>query len=79
MLLTLMDKINGLQSDKELLLDTDEDSDINWSLWVDSELPEDVDKLEDLDFEVAERVGENSLETNSITKKYNLRNRRKHF
>ncbi|CAI9753248.1 unnamed protein product [Fraxinus pennsylvanica] len=79
MLLTLMDKINGLQSNKETLLDMDEESDINWSLWVDCELPEDVDKSEDPDFVVAEEVGENSLETNSITKKYNLRNRRKHL
>ncbi|KAL2499071.1 Protein GAMETE EXPRESSED 1 [Abeliophyllum distichum] len=79
MLLTLSDKINGLLNNKELLLDMDEDSDMNWSLWVDSELPEEVDKSEDPDYVFAEEVGENSIQTSAITKKYNLRNRQKHF
>ncbi|CAA3004074.1 GAMETE EXPRESSED 1 [Olea europaea subsp. europaea] len=82
MLLTLMDKINGLhglQSNEESLLDMDEESDVNWSLWVDCELPEDVDKSEDPDFVVAEEGREFSLESSSVTKKYNLRNRRKHL
>ncbi|KAL2521911.1 Protein GAMETE EXPRESSED 1 [Forsythia ovata] len=79
MLLTLSDKINGLLSNKELLLDMDEDSDMNWSLWVDSELPEEVEKSEDPDYVFAEEVGENSIQTSAITKKYNLRNRHKYF
>ncbi|KAK2966083.1 hypothetical protein RJ640_025579 [Escallonia rubra] len=75
MLLALIEKVNGMEKKRELSWDTDSDSEVNWSSWVDSELPEDVDKLEDPDFMMTEGVGENSLATTSISRQYNLRNR----
>ncbi|KAK6127431.1 hypothetical protein DH2020_038820 [Rehmannia glutinosa] len=78
-LLTLIDKVNGMQRNKELQWDMDEDSEINWSSWVEEELPEDVGLSEDPDYIFAEQVGENSIETSSIMKRYNLRNRHKYI
>ncbi|XP_030952930.1 protein GAMETE EXPRESSED 1-like [Quercus lobata] len=73
MLLTLIEKINGLDRHKELSWDMD--SDENWSTWIDSDLPEDVNNFEDPDCILPEEVGENSIMTTSITRKYNLRHR----
>ena len=73
MLLTLIEKINGLDRPKELSWDMD--SDENWSTWIDSDLPEDVKNFEDPDYILPEEVGENSIMTTSITRKYNLRHR----
>ena len=73
MLLTLIEKINGLDRHKELSWDMD--SDENWSTWIDSDLPEDVKNFEDPDYILPEEVGENSIMTTSITRKYNLRHR----
>lgn len=76
MLLAIMEKVNSMQRTKELLSwDTDIDSEINWSSWVDTELPEDVGLLEDPDYLLPEEVGENSSVTSSSTKRYNLRRR----
>ncbi|KAI3462200.1 hypothetical protein Pfo_018863 [Paulownia fortunei] len=75
-LLTLIDKVNGIQRNKELQWDMDEDSEVNWSSWVDTELPEDVGISEDPDYIFSEQVGENSDESSSM-KRYNLRNRLK--
>ncbi|PIN26271.1 hypothetical protein CDL12_00975 [Handroanthus impetiginosus] len=76
MLLTLMEKVNSIQKNKELLLwDTDSESDINWVKWVDTDLPDNADLLEDPDYLYPEEVGENSLITSSDTKRYNLRRR----
>ncbi|CAA0831894.1 Protein GAMETE EXPRESSED 1 [Striga hermonthica] len=46
MLLTLMEKVNIMQSGKGLLSwdDMDADSEVNWSSWVDTELPEEYMK-----------------------------------
>ncbi|XVF20490.1 hypothetical protein REPUB_Repub12eG0004900 [Reevesia pubescens] len=74
MLLTLTEKVNNMQSSKELSWEMD--SDVDWSSWIDAELPEDVDKLEDPDYLVQEEVGENSITTSSNTRKYNLRRRK---
>lgn len=76
MLLTLMEKVNSMQGNKELLSwDMDSDSEVNWSSWVDTELTEDVGLLEDPDYLLPEEVGENSSVTGSNTKRYNLRRR----
>lgn len=72
MLQTLVDKVNGMQR-KELSWDMD--SDANWSSWVDFDLPEDVNSLEDPDYVIPEEVGENFITTTSTTRKYNLRHR----
>ena len=71
MLQSLIDKVNGMQGNKQLLCD--DDSDVDWSLWVDDDLPE--DDLEDLDYMLPEHVGEASI-TTSVSRDYNLRNRR---
>ena len=52
-----------------------EDSDVDWSTWIDTDMPEDVDIVKDPDFILQEEIGENSITTTSITRKYNLRNR----
>ncbi|GMJ09708.1 gamete expressed protein 1, GAMETE EXPRESSED PROTEIN 1 [Hibiscus trionum] len=75
MLLTLMEKVDNMQKNKALTWETD-DSEVEWSSWVDVELPEDVDRLEDPDFVIPEEIGETSFSTSSSTRKYNLRQRR---
>lgn len=57
--------------------DIDVDDDVDWSTWVDADLSEDLDILEDPDYVLFEEVGENSIATSSNTKRYNLRNRHK--
>lgn len=71
MLLTLIEKINGMERQKELPWDLD--SDINWSTWIDTDIPDDADNLEDPDYILPEEVAENSIVTSSIKRKYDLR------
>ncbi|XP_020217211.1 protein GAMETE EXPRESSED 1 [Cajanus cajan] len=72
MLQTLINKVNSMQKQKELLWDVDTDYDEDWSQWVDADLPDDVNCLDDPDYILPEEVAENSM----ITKKnYNLRHR----
>lgn len=73
MLLTLVEKFNVMQKHKELSQDID--SDDEWSAWIDTDLPEDVDKLEDPDFMIPEEVGENSIVSSTTARRYNLRSR----
>ncbi|KAM7507853.1 hypothetical protein LguiA_018306 [Lonicera macranthoides] len=75
MLLQLIEKVNGIQRNKELSWDDEGDSEADWSTWVEAELPEDVDKLEDPDYTIPEEVvGENWVSTTtSIARTYNLR------
>ncbi|KAL3523698.1 hypothetical protein ACH5RR_016532 [Cinchona calisaya] len=75
MLLKLNNKVNWMQKEREMSWGTDADSDVDWCSWLDTDLPEDVDKLKDPDYVYLEEVGENSVETTSISKRYNLRNR----
>ncbi|XVE77446.1 hypothetical protein DITRI_Ditri13aG0063400 [Diplodiscus trichospermus] len=74
MLLTLIEKVNNMESNKALSWETD--SDVDWSSWIDAELPEDVHKLEDPDYIIQEEVEENSTTTSSSTRRYNLRQRK---
>ncbi|KAK6280641.1 hypothetical protein POUND7_020908 [Theobroma cacao] len=71
MLLTLTEKVNNIQSNEALSWETD--SDVDWSSWIDDELPEDVDKLEDPDFIIQEEFGENLITTFSNTRLYKRR------
>nr|POE69146.1 hypothetical protein CFP56_73254 [Quercus suber] len=73
MLLTLIEQINGMQRNEELSWDMD--SDVNWSSWIDTDLPEDVNNFEDPDYMLREEVGENSIMTTSIRRNYNLRHK----
>ncbi|XP_057972665.1 protein GAMETE EXPRESSED 1 [Malania oleifera] len=74
LLQTLIEKVNTIERNKELSWDMDVESDINWSSWIDSELPEDLSNLEDPDYTPVEEVAENSICT---SRRYNLRNRRR--
>uniref|UniRef100_A0A0A0KY67 Uncharacterized protein n=2 Tax=Cucumis sativus TaxID=3659 RepID=A0A0A0KY67_CUCSA len=71
MLLMLMERINGMQTQNKLSWD-DSDSEVDWTSWIDTELSEDV---EDPDFVLPEEVGENSITTASTSRRYNLRHR----
>lgn len=55
----------------------DTDGDEDWSQWIDNEVPDGVDNLQDPDYmpPKEEGVGENSYVTSSATRKYNLRSR----
>ncbi|KAH7533981.1 hypothetical protein FEM48_Zijuj04G0189400 [Ziziphus jujuba var. spinosa] len=75
MLQTLIEKVNGMQREE---LSWDMDSDVNWSSWIDFDLPEDVNTIEDPDYVAQEEVAENSITTTSTRRKYNLRNRLRH-
>ncbi|GLT46254.1 hypothetical protein SLA2020_200250 [Shorea laevis] len=73
MLLTLMEKVNGIKKNSELMYDTD--SDMEWSSWVDTDLPDDVNNLDDPDYTLPEEIGENSLAI-LPSRTYDLRYRR---
>ncbi|BBG99701.1 gamete expressed protein 1 [Prunus dulcis] len=53
---TLIEKVNGMQRYQKL--SWEEDSEFNWSSWIDTNLQEDVDSSEDPDYLVPEEVGE---------------------
>lgn len=84
MLQTLMEKVNGIQNgNKEMLgWESDgEDSDVDWSSWVDKDLPEEVNCLEDPNYSVPqveeEYMAENSSTSSSLVarRRYHLRPR----
>ncbi|KAL2905505.1 Protein GAMETE EXPRESSED 1 [Bienertia sinuspersici] len=79
MLLSLLDKVNGLQKTDGFSWnnDKDVDSEIDWISWVEAELPEDTNLKEDPDYMLptaVEEIGENSIVT-STGRRYNLRHR----
>ncbi|KAI3503656.1 hypothetical protein L1887_32103 [Cichorium endivia] len=74
MLELLIEKVNGMQGNKRMLCDDDDDyddddddDDVNWSSWVNADLPE--DEVEDLDYKLPEEFG--GLDS----RRYNLRHR----
>ena len=69
-----MSKLNSMQVQKELPWDLHTDY-VDWSQWVDTDLPDDVNCLDDPDFVLPEEVGENSITASTTTKSYNLRPR----
>jgi len=74
MLLTLVNKINNIQKLNESTWDSETTDYVDWSRLLDTDLPDDVNCLDDPDFVVPEEVAENSI-TTSTTKNYNLRSR----
>ncbi|KAJ0100617.1 hypothetical protein Patl1_21191 [Pistacia atlantica] len=82
MLQTLLEKVNGMERNKELSWESDYDSDVDWPSWMDRELPEEANDFEDPNYlisdSIPEEVGENFITTSSITTRYNLRPRSKH-
>lgn len=88
MLLTLMEKVNGMQKHKESSWEMEMESDDSesevedWPSWIENELPDEVDKLQDPDYYLLpEAAAENSLITSNaiVTGRYNLRNRYQRF
>ncbi|XP_027336789.1 protein GAMETE EXPRESSED 1 [Abrus precatorius] len=76
MLLTLINKVNSMQKQKELSWDLeDTDDDMDWSQWVDADLSDDVNCIGDPDYILPEEVAENSITVSTTTKNYNLRSR----
>nr|KAJ0212970.1 hypothetical protein LSAT_V11C400167110 [Lactuca sativa] len=72
LLQSLIEKVNGMQGNKQMVADDDDDDDVEWSSWVDTDLPE--DELEDLDYMLPEGLGEASI-TTAVSRQYNLRHR----
>ncbi|XP_050226680.1 protein GAMETE EXPRESSED 1 [Mercurialis annua] len=74
-ILEVNEKVNAvLRIYKQSLWDDDE---INWSSFVETELPDEVDRLEDPDFIMPEEVAENSISslTSLTRRRYDLRSR----
>lgn len=66
-----------MQHHKVFSWDTDDDDDdVNWSQWIDSDLPDDINCLDDPDYMLPEEVGENSITTSVTARKYNFRQRK---
>ncbi|KAF7130030.1 hypothetical protein RHSIM_Rhsim10G0182400 [Rhododendron simsii] len=71
------DPVKGKRLNTECSWDSDCDSDVNWSSFIDTEIKEDIDSLGDPDYMLPEEVMENSVATSlTTTKTYNLRCRR---
>jgi hypothetical protein len=75
MLQTLISQFNNIQKEKQSSLDLATADDVDWSQWIDTDLPDDVNCLDDPDFTIPEEVAENSITTSTTTKSYNLRPR----
>ncbi|KAI7757798.1 hypothetical protein M8C21_029174 [Ambrosia artemisiifolia] len=68
MLQSLIEKVNCLQGNKQFLCE-DDDSDVDWSSWIDSDLPE--DDLDEIDYILPDEVRDYT-----VSKEYNLCRRR---
>ncbi|KAF6166977.1 hypothetical protein GIB67_030670, partial [Kingdonia uniflora] len=77
MLVSLIEKVKAMEQHKYLPLDmeSDDESDIDMLSWIDQELPEEVDNRKDPDYMYQEEIGENSIATSSLSRKYDLRPR----
>ena len=77
MLKKLSEEVSNMRKNAELCWETE--SDVDWSTWVDTDIPDGLDNIvQDPDYMIAyeEQVGENSNEASSIGSRYNLRSRR---
>jgi hypothetical protein len=74
MLLTLVNYYNKqkVEESSSWAIDASDDEEVDWSRWIDIDLPDDLDCLDDPDFIIPEEVVENSTTT---TKSYNPRSR----
>ncbi|GMN27835.1 hypothetical protein TIFTF001_001804 [Ficus carica] len=78
MLKNLTEDVNNMRKKAELGWETE--SEVDWYTWVDTEIPDGVDNLQDPDYHAPgyeEEVGDNSNATSSVTTRYNLRTRRR--
>lgn len=78
MLKNLTEDVYNMRKKAELGWETE--SEVEWYTWVDTEIPDGVDNLQDPDYHAPgyeEEVGDNSNATSSVTTRYNLRTRRR--
>jgi len=75
MLRTLINQFNNVEKAKQSSWDFTTADDVDWSQWIDTELSDDVNSLDDPEFTIPEEVAENSITTSTTTKSYNLRPR----
>ncbi|WCJ26150.1 gamete expressed protein 1 [Euphorbia peplus] len=73
MIQTLIEKVNVMER-REMGWETESEED-NWISWVENELPDEVGQLEDPDYIIPEEVGESSITSTSLRRKYDLRSR----
>ncbi|CAH2047919.1 unnamed protein product [Thlaspi arvense] len=75
-LLGLVDKVDNMQSKREISWDEDTESELDWTSWIDTDLTDDDDNLGDPDYNIQEQIKNNPVITSSRTEKlYNLRPR----
>lgn len=75
-MLRLVDKVNDMQSKKELSYDEDTESEVDWTSWVDTDLTDDDDNLADPDYKIPLLIKDNPVTTSSLTRRlYNFRPR----
>ncbi|CAL9243666.1 unnamed protein product [Arabidopsis halleri] len=75
-LLRLVDKVNDMQSKKDLSYDEDTESEVDWTSWVDTDLTDDDDNLGDPDYKIPLVIKDNPVTTSSMTRRlYNFRPR----
>ncbi|KAI4297830.1 hypothetical protein L6164_037695 [Bauhinia variegata] len=70
MLVNLVDKVNKMEKQKELSWEMD--SDVDCSEWIDEDLPDDVNCVEDPDYMLPEVIRKNSITASTTLRKYNL-------
>lgn len=76
-LLGLVDKVNGMQSKREISWDDeDTESEVDWTSWVDTDLTDDDDNLGDPDYKIPLENKGSPVITSSMTRRlYNFRPR----
>ncbi|KAG7534338.1 hypothetical protein ISN45_Aa08g019040 [Arabidopsis thaliana x Arabidopsis arenosa] len=75
-LLRLVDKVNDMQSKKDLSYDEDTESEVDWTSWVDTDLTDDDDNLGDPDYKIPLVIKDSPVTTSSMTRRlYNFRPR----
>ncbi|CAF1698942.1 BnaC03g14190D [Brassica napus] len=73
-LLRLVDKVNSMQSKRDLSWDEDSESEVDWNTWIDKDIIDDGDSLRDPDYKIPEQIMDSSVFTSS-SRLYNLRAR----
>ncbi|EOA13111.1 hypothetical protein CARUB_v10026121mg [Capsella rubella] len=75
-LLGLVDKVNNMQSKREISWDEDTESEVDWSSWIDTDITDDEDNLGDPDYLIPLEIKDKPVVTSSMTRRlYNFRPR----
>ncbi|KAH7511131.1 hypothetical protein JRO89_XSUnG0222000 [Xanthoceras sorbifolium] len=84
MLVDMMERLRNIRSnsgkERDLCLEMDTSSytSVHWPSWITNDLLDDADSRQDPDYFLPEEIGENSITTSSMARKYNLRPRGRH-